>query len=144
MPLISGNMGSKIAILQQFGDNYAARIEKEQKKILDLNFKIKDVQIKIEQSRKQIKDNYGERENTEDVAKKIKALENRIDKQLQKFNQAVAQNKNIREQIDSVRREKVVFEEIYEKLSGELTRKKNLLLKTIKKAEDSYLEKQQI
>ena len=90
-------MGSKIAILQQFGDNYASRIEKEQRKILELNDKIKDVQVKIEQSRKQIKDNYGLRENSEDVAKKIKALENRIDKQLQKFNQAVAHNKSLRE-----------------------------------------------
>ena len=44
----AGNIGSQIAVLQKFGDNYAKRIEKEKKKLDDLNQKIKDVQIKIE------------------------------------------------------------------------------------------------
>jgi prefoldin subunit 5 len=45
----SGNIGSQIAVLQKFGDNYAKRIEKEKKKLDELNSKIKDVQTKIEQ-----------------------------------------------------------------------------------------------
>jgi len=44
----AGNIGSQIAVLQKFGDNYAKRIEKEKKKLEDLNGKIKDVQFKIE------------------------------------------------------------------------------------------------
>ena len=60
------------------------------------------------------------RESTEDVSKKIKSLENRLDKQLQKFNQAVANNKRLRKEIDSVRKEKVVFENIFDKQNAEL------------------------
>jgi hypothetical protein len=40
---------SQIGELQKFGDNYAKRIEKEKKKLDDLNSKIKDVQEKIEE-----------------------------------------------------------------------------------------------
>jgi chromosome segregation ATPase len=77
-------------VLQKFGDNYAKRIEKEKKKLDELNAKIREVQGKIEQQRRLIKDNQGQKESNEDVARKIKSLENRLDKQLQKFNQAVA------------------------------------------------------
>jgi hypothetical protein len=76
----AGNIGSQIAVLQKFGDNYAKRIEKEKKKLDDLNGKIKDVQIKIETQRKLIKDSQGQKESNEDVARKIKSLENRLDK----------------------------------------------------------------
>jgi len=53
----AGNIGSQIAVLQKFGDNYAKRIEKEKRKLDELNNKIKDVQVKIEKQRKVIKDN---------------------------------------------------------------------------------------
>jgi hypothetical protein len=39
----------------------------------------------------------GHKESNEEVARRIKSLENKLDKQLQKYNQAVAQNKNLRE-----------------------------------------------
>lgn len=76
----AGNIGSQIAVLQKFGDNYAKRIEKEKKKLDELNAKIKDVQQKIETQRRLIKDNQGQKESNEDVARKIKSLENRLDK----------------------------------------------------------------
>ena len=41
---------------------------------------------------------------------KIKILENRLDKANQKFNEAIALNKNLRQQIDSLRRERVIFD----------------------------------
>ena len=75
-----GNIGSQIAVLQKFGDNYAKKIEKEKKKLDELNSRIKEVQVKIEQQRKLIKDNQGQKESNEDVARKIKSLENRLDK----------------------------------------------------------------
>lgn len=44
------------------------------------------------------------------IVKKIKILENRLDKANQKFNEAIAINKNLRQQIDSLRRERVIFD----------------------------------
>ncbi|CDW83323.1 UNKNOWN [Stylonychia lemnae] len=140
---LDGNMGSRVAILQKYGDNYAQRIKQEQIKINEINNKIKDVQIRIEQSRKMIKDSHGQRESTEDMSRKIKSIENRLDKQLQKFNQAVAHNKMLRAEIDSVRKEKVVFDNIYKKLDSELAQKKEKLLKVIKRAENAFSQKEQ-
>jgi len=122
---------SQIGELQKFGDNYAKRIEKEKKKLDDLNSKIKDVQEKIEEQRHIIRSNQGDKESNEDVARKIKSLENKLDKQLQKYNQAVAQNKHLREQIDALRRERVVFDNIYKKLEGELEDKKDKMMQII-------------
>lgn len=83
------------------------------------------------------------RESTEDVSKKIKSLENRLDKQLQKFNQAVANNKRLRKEIDSVRKEKVVFEKIFEKQSAELQKKREKLMKILSRAESAFATKEQ-
>ena len=138
-----GSIGSKVALLQQYGDSYAAKIRKEQLKIDSITDKIKDVQIRIEQSRKQIRDSHGQRQSAEDMGRKIKSLENRLDKQLQKFNQAVAQNKRLRQEIDSARKEKAVFESIYQKLNAELLTKKEKLMRILKKAEAAFVTKEQ-
>ncbi len=76
------------------------------------------------------------------MARKIKSLENKLDKQLQKFNQAVAQNKNLREQIDALRRERVVFDNIYKKLETELKKKKDDMMKIIERAERAYMQRE--
>ena len=63
------------------------------------------------------------RENQLMVQKQIRILENRLDKALVKFNEALAHNKNLREEIDNLRRERVVFDNIYRKLEKELHEK---------------------
>ena len=60
---------SQIAILQKFGENYSSKILNEQKK-LDEN--IKEIQSKIEEQRKLMKNVPNERETTEQVAKEVK------------------------------------------------------------------------
>lgn len=45
-------------------------------------------------------------------------------KALVKFNEALAHNKQLRETIDNLRRERVVFDGIYKKLERELHEKK--------------------
>lgn len=45
---------------------------------------------------------------------------------LVKFNESLAMNKNLRERIDTLRRERVVFDSIYKKLERELHEKKKV------------------
>jgi len=78
------------------------------------------------------------RENTEAIAKQIRVLENRLDKSLQKFNEAIAYNKSLREQIDGLRRERVVFDSIYKKLEQELQQKKKEMANIIEQANAAY------
>ena len=64
------------------------------------------------------------RQNHDLIAKQIRLLENRLDKALVKFNETLAKNKDMREQIDSLRQERVVFDGIYKKLERELRRRR--------------------
>jgi coiled-coil domain-containing protein 63/114 len=52
--------------------------------------------------------------------KKIKILENRLDKANQKFNETISHNKVLREEIDTMRKEKGIFETVYTKLDKQV------------------------
>ncbi len=58
------------------------------------------------------------------LLKEIKGLENRLDKANQKYNSTLAYNKKMRDEIDTLRRERLVFEGIYSRLTGDLEAKK--------------------
>jgi len=77
-------------------------------------------------------------DNSKAVAKQIRILENRLDKALQKFNEAIAANRQLREQIDTLRRERVVFDDIYRKLENELQQKKKEMANIIEQANAAY------
>jgi hypothetical protein len=65
------------------------------------------------------------------LIKEIKALENRLDKANQKYNSTVAYNKKMRDEIDTLRRERLVFEQIYTKLTSDLELKKKEMDKIV-------------
>eukprot|EP01065_Artemidia_motanka_P048816 TRINITY_DN796_c1_g1_i1.p1 TRINITY_DN796_c1_g1~~TRINITY_DN796_c1_g1_i1.p1 ORF type:complete len:593 (+),score=277.02 TRINITY_DN796_c1_g1_i1:45-1823(+) len=75
------------------------------------------------------------------VDKQIRVLENRLDQALVKFNEALSYNKELREQIDNLRRERVVFDGIYKKLEKELHEKKKQMAEIIEKSNLYYEER---
>jgi len=77
-------------------------------------------------------------DNQKAVGKQIRILENRLDNALQKFNEAIAANRSLREQIDTLRRERVVFDDIYRKLENELQQKKKEMANIIEQANAAY------
>merc|ERR1719281_1910277 len=78
------------------------------------------------------------KQNIEATQKQIRILENRLDKALQKFNEAIAANRSLREEIDTLRRERVVFDDIYRKLENELQQKKKEMANIIEQANAAY------
>merc|ERR1711935_1081288 len=56
--------------------------------------------------------------------KQVRVLENRLDKALIKYNEALSRNKSLRSNIDDLRREKNVYDGIYKKLERDLNDKK--------------------
>jgi len=78
------------------------------------------------------------RDSAQAVGKQIRVLENRLDKSLQSFNQGVATNKRLRDQIDGLRRERVVFDQIYTKLEREFETKKKEMANIIEQANAAY------
>jgi len=77
-------------------------------------------------------------DNTKAVQKQIRILENRLDHAVQKFNEAITANRGLREQIDTLRRERVVFDDIYKRLENELTQKKKEMANIIEQANAAY------
>ncbi len=153
---MNSHLGSEIAALQRFGENYARQISRKEKELKRLEEEIKQMETKIQEERgggiKQGKKEVSHasigtigdlgKEKKEDIKRKIKSLEHQVDKERQKYNQSVAVNRQLREQIDCLRRERVVFDKIYQNLEKELERKKNKMVKTIAKAEDAYVKRE--
>merc|ERR1712066_933330 len=57
---------------------------------------------------------------------------------VQKFNEAITSNRTLRDQIDTLRRERVVFDDIYRKLENELAQKKKEMANIIEQANAAY------
>lgn len=129
---------SQIAKLQDQADLYTRKIEVERERIKGLDDKIKKMQNTILLQRKEMGGINASRENNQQVQKQIRILENRLDKALVKFNEALAHNKQLRETIDNLRRERVVFDGIYRKLERELHEKKNKMAQIIEVSNAAY------
>lgn len=74
------------------------------------------LQQKIIHTRKNMGGVNAAKENQTMIAKQVRILENRLDKALVKFNESLAHNKKLRDEIDDLRRERVVFDSVYKKL----------------------------
>jgi len=139
--MANANSISNIARLQDIGDSYAKKIEFEKRRIADLDEQIAQYEAKIKESRAKLGGASGIKESNELITKKIKGLENKLSKALQKYNEAVAHNKQLRNQIDQLRRERKVFDTIYTKLEDELNQKRKEMKEVIEKSEKAQEER---
>jgi len=119
-----GGVATDIAILQDQAQIYLRKIDIERRKIEALDHEITEKQAKVLKQKQKVGGINASKENDAVIAKQIKTLENKLDKSLIKFNEALAVNKSLREKIDSLRRERVVFDGIYKKLERDLHEKR--------------------
>jgi chromosome segregation ATPase len=89
------------------------------------------MQVKIKQKRKELLNPEGGDAIT--LQKKIKSYTYKLDKAMQKNNEAVAYNKRLKEEINELRNERKMFDNIYNHLKEELDKKKIELQDVIKK-----------
>lgn len=113
-------------------------MEAEKKTLSELRSQQKLMQDKILDLRKKMGGVNAARENQRMVNKQVKILENRLDKALVRFNEALSENKRLRQEIDNLRRERVVFDNIYRKLERELHEKKRQMANTIEMSNQAY------
>ena len=85
---------------------------------------------------------YASREKVQSVAMQIKLLENRLEKAYIKFNQSVTHNKQLRDQINNMRKERIMFEDINRNLEKELTKQKKEMAETIQLANVAFEAKE--
>ncbi len=83
-------------------------MEVEARNIKVMTDQISLLRSKILHQRKNMGGVNASKENQQMIQKQIRILENRLDKALVKFNEALAHNKSLRETIDNLRQERVV------------------------------------
>ncbi|EEY63908.1 Outer Dynein Arm Docking Complex [Phytophthora infestans T30-4] len=127
-----------IARLQDQIDNYNRKNVAEAKRLETLTQQIQVMRHKVLHQKKHMGGVNAAKENQQMISKQIRILENRLDKSLVKFNEALAQNKVLREEIDNLRRERVVFDTIYRKLEREHGDKKRQMAQTIELSNQAY------
>ncbi|POM78085.1 Outer Dynein Arm Docking Complex [Phytophthora palmivora] len=130
----------QIARLQDQIDNYNRKNVGEAKRLETLTQQIQVMRHKVLHQKKHMGGVNAARENQQMVSKQIRILENRLDKSLVKFNEALAQNKVLREEIDNLRRERVVFDTIYRKLEREHGDKKRQMAQTIELSNQAVMQ----
>ena len=74
----------------------------------------------------------------------MKVLENRLEKANQKFNETIGTNKYTRGEIDALRKEKVIFENMYGKLETQLAKKRTELNDIIEVANNAYEDRDKL
>ena len=127
---------SELARLQDQTERYLAKIEVEKGKIKELEEQIKEAQILVLDQKQKMGGVNASKENDAMLSKQIRTLENRLDNSLTKFNEQLAENKKLREGIDHLRIDRVVFDGVYKRLERALHEKKKEMAAII---EDSKL-----
>ena len=128
----------EITRLQDEADSYTRKIELERRRVEELEKTIGVLTMKAMEQRKRMGGVNSAKESSVQVAKQVKVLENRLDKALVKFNEALAHNKSLRATIDNLRRERVVFDQIYKKLERELHERKKEMANVIEISNIAY------
>merc|ERR1719453_859195 len=134
-----GSMASvKVTKMQDATDQITRAIELEKRKSEELDSRTRVVREGILAERRDMGGNNAPQEQNQAIGKQIKVLEHRLHRALVKFNEAIAANKDLREEIDNLRRERVVFDGIYKKLQHELAEKKKKMAEIIETANVAY------
>jgi len=124
--------------MHDLGDKYANAIDFERKNISVMEEQVAILKQKILHQRRAMGGVNASKDNHYMIQKQIRILENRLEKALVKFNEAIAHNKTLRNQIDDLRRERVVFESIYRKMERELHDRKQKMAEIIELSNQSY------
>jgi hypothetical protein len=135
---VTSDQQESIQILNDQGEKYLQSIELEKKNIETMEEQIQVMKQKVLQQRKAMGGVNASRENYLMIQKQIRILENRLDKSLIKFNESSSHNKDLRFQIDDLRRERIVFENIYRKMEKDLQDKKKSMAEIIEISNQAY------
>jgi len=122
---------------------FESRIAIEERRLEDLTSRTEDVKERVAQARQAMGGIRVTKENTALVERQIHVLEGRLEKSLVKFNESLRVNRELRAEIDTLRRERSVFDGIYRRLERELQAKKREMAFLIEVANVAFEERDQ-
>ena len=119
-------------------DLYIGKVEIEHRNIESLSKQLEILRTKVMTEAKVIGGVNAAKDAEKNLEKKARVLETRLEKALQRFNEALAANKELRAQIDTLRQERGVFEAVYRKIERELAEKKRAMANMIESSNQAY------
>lgn len=131
----------KLQNLQSESEQLDRKVEYEKARHSDLENTMGKARMDMMQARRSMGGINITSDNQQLIEKQVRVLENRLDQALVKFNEALSFNKNLRQQIDNLRGERKVFQEIYKKLESELHNKKRMMADVIERSNKDYEER---
>lgn len=121
-------------------DLYNNQAEEEVKRIAQLDSEVAKLEEEITKQRR-TEGATTEEMSERGIQKKIRVKENRLDKAMVKFNQQLAVNAYLRQEIDHLRQERAVFDGLFKKLTKELSDIKSQMDEVISEAARAYEER---
>ncbi|KAL0235704.1 hypothetical protein GEMRC1_002286 [Eukaryota sp. GEM-RC1] len=107
----------------------------------ELDKQIKVLRTKVSEERRRLARLYTSKKTPEDVERQVRLLENRLNKATVRYNEAVATNKQLREHIDGLRRERTVYDSAFQKLDRKLSKLKESLRQMVDESNLEYDER---
>lgn len=132
-----GSTSEKIISLNESQDSYLKKMKLLHQQISDASKEVLAIEKSIAEQREKMGGNNATQTNMA-IQKQIRVMENRLDKALVKFNKSLATNKQLRQVIDNLRRERAVFENVYRKLEKELSEQKKCMADIIEASNNAY------
>ncbi|CAN0083088.1 unnamed protein product, partial [Phaeothamnion confervicola] len=131
----------RVVRLREVCSQLTANIDGEKEAVKASGTNCEQIQLmrrKILEQRKAIGGVNAARESDSMVQKQVRVLESRLDKALTKFNETLASNKDLRAQIDDLRRERLVFDGIAKRLEHDLAERKQQMANVIEASNAAY------
>ncbi|RHY39131.1 hypothetical protein DYB30_010531 [Aphanomyces astaci] len=116
--MLGAEKQAKLKRLQKQSTSYSHKIEQEKRVIKKLEESVAARHRELQHLREENVRN-DKLESAAAATRRVRALENRLEISLVKKNEVESINKHLRQQIDKVRRDRIVFDGIYKKLERE-------------------------
>jgi chromosome segregation ATPase len=138
----SSTAAAKLATLREQKEMYQNKISTEKKRISEMDKQLAILRKNIIEKKKDIGGEHAAAENYRSIQKRIKILENQLDKALIRFNQQQTSNAELSQKIESLRKEQKIAEQLHQKLERELAAKKDQMQDIIEEAEYAFSERE--
>ena len=144
---VNRERANKIRLLRERGDVFTERLEKTMRKIAKYDQNIKDVRKAITEQ-KQLRKKLGGGENASQqlraqVDKRMGHMEKRLNRAIQRHNEVESKHSSLKAKINRMRRDKLMYREVYKKLEAKLEVKQKQMAVMIDKSNEIYNRREQ-
>ena len=114
------------------------QVREEQENLAELSAAIRKAEKELARSRRNVGGRSGLEGGDSKLRSQIATMENRLEQTLKRYNQQLTSNTKLREEIDHLKQERKVFENLHKKLERELNEQKRKMAEVIERSHQAY------